>query len=503
MSMSAAFDGERLMTFGQCLRHILKEKNLSASALSRMMENKSRNSLFRILDDTSSPAAQEAFCEKLIRGNWLDLSTEQCQMLQRSLEISRVGIAGYRSNQAMRSMLSNVSTTRCDHSIMLDVVSRGERIAFDQQLAIYANARSVSVTITGCCERNLLFTLADGLLRGQNSEKVRITHYLCTGGDEIIRGVSAIQPLLYSCSYDVFCITPGTFSPEREQIYRSNSIVILWEDQQGILHRHLISMVDRDILMLIDNGCHQGMELIARLMQADQKYMYPLKSTFVLSHSPQDYLAYTAAFDDLERNRAIYTIKPDMCIMFISPEILRRPVTEGFLQTGFASTEEFSPLIDAFADIHRRRFDNLYTKKKPTHAIFSAEAMERFARTGVQSDHFFAIHPYSPQERMLMLRHIRSHAAENPFFNIYFFKESFDPPKSEIGLYEGIGTLMLQPYTHYDLAAGHAEVLITQREFCQKYKEFFVRDLLERQVLPKEKTLGLLDHLIDIAQSDT
>ena len=69
MSMSAAFDGERLMTFGQCLRHILKEKNLSASALSRMMENKSRNSLFRILDDTSSPAAQEAFCEKLIRGN--------------------------------------------------------------------------------------------------------------------------------------------------------------------------------------------------------------------------------------------------------------------------------------------------------------------------------------------------------------------------------------------------------------------------------------------------
>ena len=101
-----------------------------------------------------------------------------------------------------------------------------------------------------------------------------------------------------------------------------------------------------------------------------------------------------------------------------------------------------------------------------------------------------------------MLRHIRSHAEENPFFNIYFFKESFDPPKSEIGLYEGIGTLMLQPYTHYDLAAGHAEVLITQREFCQKYKEFFVRDLLERQVLPKEKTLGLLDHLIDIAQSD-
>ena len=500
MSMSAAFDGERLMTFGQCLRHILKEKNLSASALSRMMENKSRNSLFRILDDTSSPAAQEAFCEKLIRGNWLDLSTEQCQMLQRSLEISRVGIAGYRSNQAMRSMLSNVSTTRCDRSIMLDVVSKGERIAFDQQLAVYANARSVSVTITGCCERNLLFTLADGLLRGQNSEKVRITHYLCTGGDEIIRGVSAIQPLLYSCSYDVFCITPGTFSPEREQFYRSNSIVILWEDQQGSIHHHLISMVDRDILMLIDNGCHQGMEMVARLMQADQKYMYPLKSTFVLSHSPQDYLAYTAAFDDLERNRSIYTIKLDMCITFISPEILLRPVTEGFTQTGFTLPEDFPSLIKEFAAIHRRRFDNLYTKKKPTHTIFSTEAMERFAHTGIQSDHFFAIKPYSPLERVQMLRHIRNHAAENPFFNIYFFKDSFDPPKSEIGLYEGLGTLMLQPYTRYDLAAGHSEVLITQREFCQKYKEFFVRDLLERHVLSQEETLGVMDHLIGIAE---
>ena len=58
--MKAAPTVQPLLTFGQCLKNILGARKLSASALSRMMEQKSRNSMFRILDDTGGPAVQAA-----------------------------------------------------------------------------------------------------------------------------------------------------------------------------------------------------------------------------------------------------------------------------------------------------------------------------------------------------------------------------------------------------------------------------------------------------------
>ena len=64
-TMKAAPAAQPLLTFGQCLKQILKTRKLSASALSRMMEQKSRNSMFRILDDTGGPAVQAAFYESL------------------------------------------------------------------------------------------------------------------------------------------------------------------------------------------------------------------------------------------------------------------------------------------------------------------------------------------------------------------------------------------------------------------------------------------------------
>ena len=71
----------------------------------------------------------------------------------------------------------------------------------------------------------------------------------------------------------------------------------------------------------------------------------------------------------------------------------------------------------------------------------------------------------------------------------------------EIGLYEGVGTLMTKPYTHYDLAGDHAEAIITQREFCERYKDFYVKDLLERHVISQEETLSMINELIRIAEN--
>ena len=75
--MKAAPAAQPLLTFGQCLKQILNTRRLSASALSRMMEQKSRNSMFRILDDTGGPAVQAAFFENLKESDCLRLTQEE------------------------------------------------------------------------------------------------------------------------------------------------------------------------------------------------------------------------------------------------------------------------------------------------------------------------------------------------------------------------------------------------------------------------------------------
>ena len=92
--MKAAPTVQPLLTFGQCLKNILGARKLSASALSRMMEQKSRNSMFRILDDTGGPAVQAAFFESLKASDCLHLTEQEERELERALEVSRFGVAG-------------------------------------------------------------------------------------------------------------------------------------------------------------------------------------------------------------------------------------------------------------------------------------------------------------------------------------------------------------------------------------------------------------------------
>lgn len=119
--MKAAPTVQPLLTFGQCLKNILGARKLSASALSRMMEQKSRNSMFRILDDTGGPAVQAAFFESLKASDCLHLTEQEERELERALEVSRFGVAGYMTNQAMHRLLGDVDLQAAtDDSLRVD-----------------------------------------------------------------------------------------------------------------------------------------------------------------------------------------------------------------------------------------------------------------------------------------------------------------------------------------------------------------------------------------------
>ena len=92
--------------FAQSLKELLAEKRVSASELARMMQYKSRNSIFRILDGEGAHGARLAFFARLKEENPLGLTEAEFERLTEALEISRVGVQVYRSNAAMRELMT-------------------------------------------------------------------------------------------------------------------------------------------------------------------------------------------------------------------------------------------------------------------------------------------------------------------------------------------------------------------------------------------------------------
>lgn len=479
-----------LVDFGTCLAQVLRENGISASEAARRLGYKSRNSMFRLLGGQGSHTIMRACVQKLRDCPEMNVSGEQLERLGVAMEISRLGLEGYLSNQAMQSMLQPGSD------------ARKESWQDGGLFAALREGRDVRLTMTGCCDRELITALGRALPLRKPGARVCVEHYLFMGGDEVIESVAAIQPLLYASCYMAWCVAPGVFSRELERLYRSNRILARWRDASGAWHVCDATLVGSRELAVMPLTCGEEPCALEEVLARGRSRMTPLRSEFTLTHTPQDYLTYTRECAELEHGRAIYTIKLDVPISFIHPAILLRSVRDGFPKQNLGQGAELEALIAQLWAIHAQRWENYFTKRRPTHTIFSLPEMERFARTGRQSDHFFAMTPYTPQERAAILRHLREQEANNPGFHVYFFEKGYRPPRSEIGLYEGVGTLMAKPDTHYDLHCDHAEVIVTQTEFCRRYKEYFVHDLLEHHVLPPEQTLTELDRLIHIAECE-
>ena len=165
-------------------------------------------------------------------------------------------------------------------------------------------------------------------------------------------------------------------------------------------------------------------------------------------------------------------------------------------RNGFGQEDERNQLIEGLREIQLKRWRNFDEKHRVTHTIFTYEAMRTFAMTGRQSDHFFAMRPYTPLERKAILLNLRKWLTNNPYFTYYFFKPGVHPVQHEIGMYEGKGVLLTKGNTGYKLDGDHTEALITQDEFCKRFKDYFLRRLLVHEVTSPAETLRLTDELI-------
>ena len=156
-------------------------------------------------------------------------------------------------------------------------------------------------------------------------------------------------------------------------------------------------------------------------------------------------------------------------------------------------------IVDAFRQIYRDRVRNTFQKRRVAKTIMKRGAMVRFARTGRTTDHFWGMRPFTPDERLRILRQLLDQMENNPYFYVYFLRDNDFLRDVEIAYYEGLGVLVLDSDTDYELEKSHSEVMIVHGEFMRMFKEYFERALISEQVLSRRESLDFMNELIRMA----
>ena len=165
-----------VITFGDCLKGILGKKGVSASELARMMAYKSRNSIFRILEEEGGHSARQAFFDRLMDENPLELNEEERADLQQALEISRIGTAAFFGNRAMRELLVDAPK---GHAAGKIEVFAGEEDAGRVMETRVEECRELHLVMMGCCSREVFSALRELLDRKKGKGKIKITCNKC------------------------------------------------------------------------------------------------------------------------------------------------------------------------------------------------------------------------------------------------------------------------------------------------------------------------------------
>ena len=479
------------MSFGQCLRHILQEKGISASEAARCMGMKSRNGIFRILSDEGSDAGKSAFYERFCQAMGDKLDAQDRERLEGALELERVGEEGVLQNRAMRMLLSGEIAPEPPMCLY-----RQGRHPEDLAgiLESYVTGKSLSITMLGCCSRVLFEQLAQALAKADAQCEISIEHYIYTGREEITGNLYAIRPLLGDPRYEIFCVEPGRLSPQKEQICRNNIAGITARDAGGRERFHYLIQVDPSVLHLIecrDGASHRRMR---KLLADGREHMRPLTGMFELPRTARDCLVYIEARFALEHGRELYLMRRSMPASIVHPSLFVRVFRDAFDRTSISKAEA-DEILTKMEALQQKRRENALFKKKPTHVILTRAGLEDLARTGGHSDLRYPAQAYAPAQRVELLTQLREQATGNPRFHLYIFKEGFEPNGLEINLYGDEGALLSRPQTVCD------ELMITQPAFLARYRDYLSSDLFARQVITQREGVQLLDALIAEAEA--
>lgn len=486
------------MDFGGCLKDILANREMTIAQAAAMLGMKSPTSLARVLHGEVSRKALEKLYKQLRDSEAFQLSAEEEEALHHALQVARFGADRVKAFAAVWDFCFPPKVDPWEIKIHI----HGQdfyppKPSFTSLMQYYKECKELELTIIGCCSRYFIEQVYQ-VISGGIHKPVRIDHYLHQSTETTLPlalEMRAIRPMIACPQYNVYIGEPEKLDEYALNMLDHNSFWMKATEQDGRVRMHIGTLINSGEMFVMESHDEQSFSFIPAAIRHIQPRLTPAKLLFPPRITPRDYLAYTESFLRMESDRAIYSLIPDVCFNFIPADICLSAVSEGI--SGIAdSGDDMEALFRKLVDVHARRWNNIFHSKKVRYYILSANATRLFARTGVLSDHFFAMRPFTPDERRAILKNIRVNMAENPYFNLFFALDESLNFDYELTVYEKLCVMVLDSSTSYRLGQDHAEILITQPQYQDLLIGFFRHELLAHQVHPARESLAIMDQII-------
>lgn len=475
------------MDIEKLINELIEARGMTLTELTAQLGYQSKTSLVRIMKNQASQRALDTFARKV--NERLSLSLLEQERLNEVLDYMRWQEDYDSSREMFRFLRGEVME---DADVWLEEVGAPRQELFRDR---YWKATEIFIKILNCYN----VPVFQCLRRFMRERGARIDHYLRMTRNplHVIHASSVVVPLFHEKEYMCYSWHGGDGDVSSVRgVLNADVMVIQYRAEDGAALEDLITF-DRKDHGYVLTGPRDGGFL--RLLAIQQSDFSPIKRTFFLEPNLGNYVEYSRGFAQLEYNRSIYKIKPDVSIDWIPEDILEAALLEGGIP-GIAEDEE---LLNELRQVYHGRVRNTFEKRRVARTIMKRSAMLRFARTGRKSDHFWGMRPFTQEERVRILKTLLKQVESNPYFDVYFLKDNDLLRDGEIAYYENIGMLILDSNTSYALEDGHSEIMIEHKEFSRLFKEYFERSLLVSQVVPYSETIAFLNELIKIASGDS
>lgn len=468
------------------IQDFARRYDLSLLDMSRKLGYKSKTSLDRIINGNVRKESILKF-EQMMRSAFR-LEQKEALALKQAVQLALLGREDFALKNELLNFVQQNSELSGDQLIVYDSTC-GKTIKLADK---FSEADEVHVFIINCAFHKQIYGFLKSVLAKNESNTVE--QYFSASGDDIqtFRRLNAVMPLLFERNYSCF-VRYLKYSDDEVlhgSINSENVIIVEWTGKDAEKQTDMIILRDKETGLLL--SVNEVDQTSRELLGIDPAEYETVKRTYFDYDKLEDYIRYSADYAALERNHAIWKIKPDIGVDQIPLEILKSAMLEGMPQD-----EAFpEPVLDALSEIYRKRYQNTYSKKRHAFTIFKRGAMHRFAITGRTSDHFWAMRPYTPEERIVILSDLLKQQTENPYVHMRFLKDDAMLRNIEVAYYDNEGILILQSDTDYDLDDKHSEAFITQKRALDTFKRFFMNTLMKEYVCSESETRAYLIELI-------
>ena len=454
--------GTGILPFAERLREIIAARGWSLDALASETGYKSRTSVARILQEQSSHKNRQRFFKNLCDSGLL--TAEEEQGLRMALDVSHIGM----DRAIARGIFKDL------------ILDSGEKETnspnFERLMETLGGAAKARILVVNCLHEPLFARLRD-MLTGNRDCSLRHYFILGEGESEAAQAMFCLSRMTYLPSYAAFaCERNGR---NANMLIGMNVICATVEGVDGSAVDVLAMLSDNYRVAMHRMPAEHGLfAFLERVLLQAMDSAGPVTQFCSNNNGPGSFVDIMRYWETCEHNRDMYHVNSDLCVNNIPTQYLRACLNERELLRFFQGldVDTLRRMMDTLLYYQRLRYKNMYESKNPKHLILTMGGLRRFAQTGMTTEHFAAMRPFTPHERLSILEDLLMHTKANQHFYLYLFKEGFEPAY-EINCWDGLGMTAFPILKNGDTVDNYCNNVICHPRMVTAFRDYFMSDL--------------------------